>query len=69
MTVRAFPQLVPMPWPGSPGPRFMAAVDVRWQPGDDPLPFLRLVAHWQAAGGGEVFVPAVDAHGHVGVLR
>lgn len=62
MAVRARPVIVPRPtFQGEPRDRlFGYAVDVLFDPGDDPMPTLRMLSHFQIIGGGEVVMPAFD---------
>lgn len=53
--------------PGYRGPLLSRAVEVLWEKDDDPMPFLRLLAHFDAIDGAATWIPVVD-HGHVGAL-
>lgn len=63
--IRTRSVMVPVPF--APQPDLRAALEILWDPGDDPLPFLRLIAHWQIVGGGEAFLPTIES-GKVRVL-
>lgn len=56
--IRARPVIFPRPWPSR--RLYGYAVEVTWDPGDDPLAFMRLLSHFQAAGGGEALLPRVE---------